>query len=285
MKIPDGLASLVADGVVDRVVRQLQSGKEAAVYIVERGDDICCAKVYKSSEHRSFQKVAEYREGRGSRGSRDRRATGKRTRHGVKVQEAQWKSAEIEALHRLADAGVRVPQAHGVIDGVLLMELVRDADGNPAQRLNEIDMTLEQARDWHTFMIEQIVRMLCAGLIHGDLSEFNVLLGSDGPVIIDLPQAVDAAGNNNAFRMLERDVNNMRATFGQFAPELLETEYAKEMWDLFEAGDLLPDTVLTGRHGRIELEADVEAVLDEIDEARFEAEARERGREEAELGE
>ncbi len=281
MKIPKRLSPLVEDGLLDRVVRQLQSGKEAAVFIVSRGDEQFCAKVYKSAEHRSFQKVAEYREGRKSRSSRDARAAGKRSRHGLKVQEAEWKSAEVEALYRLAQAGVRVPKPHGVHDGVLLMELVQDEDGNPAPRLNEVDMTAEQARLWHAFMIEQIVRMLCAGLIHGDLSEFNVLLGPMGPVIIDLPQAVDAAGNNNAYRMLARDVRNMRMTFSRAAPELAETDYAREMWNLYEAGDLRPDTVLTGRRIRREHAADVDAVLDQIDDARRENEARQLGRENA----
>ena len=282
MKIPRGLAPLVEDGVVNRVVQQLQSGKEASVYVVSCGGRLCCAKVYKDAEHRSFQHVAQYREGRKARGSRSARATGKRTRHGVKVQEAQWKSAEVEALYRLVDAGVCVPEPHGVHDGVLLMELVQDEEGNPAPRMNEVDLTAQQARAWHAFMIEQIVRMLCAGLIHGDLSEFNVLLGPAGPVIIDLPQAVDASSNNNAFRMLERDVNNMRFTFSRAAPELLETQYAIEMWDLYQAGNLRPDTILTGRHGRIESAADVEAVLDQIEEARQEAEARQIGMEVAE---
>jgi RIO kinase 1 len=281
MKIPKRLLPLVEDGLVDKVIRQLQSGKEASVYIVAHRDQLCCAKVYKSAEHRSFQRVAEYREGRKSRSSRDARAAGKRSRHGLKVQEAEWKSAEVEALYRLARAGVRVPTPHGVHDGVLLMELVQDEYGDPAPRLNEVDMTAEQARLWHSFMIEQIVRMLCAGLIHGDLSEFNVLLGPLGPVIIDLPQAVDAAGNNNAYRMLARDVGNMRLTFSRAAPELMETEYAREMWDLYEAGKLRPDTVLTGRRVRSDAAADVEAVLGQIDDARREAEARQLGREQA----
>lgn len=282
MKIPKRLLPLVEDGLVDRVIRQLQSGKEASVYIVGCGHQLFCAKVYKSAEHRSFQKVVEYREGRKSRNSRDARATGKRSRHGLKVQEAEWKSAEVDALYRLAHAGVRVPTPHGVHDGVLLMELVEDEHGNPAPRINEVDITAEQALLWHPFMIEQIVRMLCAGLIHGDLSEFNVLLGPLGPVIIDLPQAVDASGNNNAFRMLDRDVSNMRHTFSRAAPELLETEYAREMWDLYEAGKLTPDTVLTGRRSRSETKADVDAVLSQIEDARWEAQARQLGREAAE---
>ena len=262
------------------VIRQLKSGKEASVYIVACGDQLCCAKVYKAAEHRSFQRAAEYKEGRKSRRSRDARATGKHSRHGRKVQEAQWKSAEVDALHCLAAAGVRVPKPHGVYDGVLLMELVQDEHGDPAPQISQVEMTAQQARQWHVFMIEQIVRMLCAGLIHGDLSEYNVLIDPLGPVIIDLPQAVDAAGNNNAFRLLARDVNNMRATFSVAAPELLETEYAREIWKFYEAGELHPDTVLTGRYSRSEAAADVDAVLDQIEDARQEAVARELGREE-----
>jgi RIO kinase 1 len=282
MKIPKGLQPLVDEGMVDEVIRQLKSGKEASVFIVVCGGQIRCAKVYKEAEHRGFHKLAQYQEGRKARGSRDARAMGKRGRHGRKVQEAEWKHAEVDALYRLANAGVRVPQPHGVYAGVLLMELVLDEHGNPAPRLNEIEMTPEQARQWHTFMIAQIVLMLCAGLIHGDLSEYNVLLDANGPVVIDLPQAVNAASNNNAFRMFERDVNNMRATFGQFAPELLETDYAREIWKLYEASELKPDTPLTGRFTENPAEADVNAVLDQIEEARREAEARQRGREEAE---
>lgn len=282
MKIPKGLQPLVEDGIVDRVIRQLQSGKEAAVYVVACGDQICCAKVYKAAENRSFKRIADYKEGRKARGSRDARATGKRSTYGRKVQEEEWKNAEVDALYRLADAGVRVPKPYGFHDGVLLMELVQDEHGDPAPRINEIDMSTEQACVWHAFMIGQIGRMLCAGLIHGDLSEFNVLLGPEGPVIIDLPQAVNASSNNSAFRMLERDINNMRTTFARAAPELLSTGYAYEMWDLYEAGEMQPDAVLSGRHHRTETEVDVDAVLEQIEEARLEAEARQIGRQEAE---
>lgn len=281
MKVPRGLQPLVEDGLVDTVIRQLQSGKEASVYVVMCGDEVRCAKVYKEVENRSFQSAADYREGRKARGSRDARATGRRSRYGRKVQEAHWKRAEVDALYRLAEAGVRVPRPHGVHESVLLMELVQDEEGNPARQLSELEMTTAQADQWHAFMIEQIVRMLCAGLIHGDLSEYNVLLGPQGPVIIDLPQAVTASGNNNAFRMLRRDVNNMRATFSRFAPELQATEYALEIWDLYEAGTLQPDTALTGRYVHDETAADVDAVLDEIEEARREALARALGREAA----
>lgn len=284
MKIPKGLQPLVDEGMVDEVLRQLKSGKEASVFIVACGDQIRCAKVYKEAEHRGFHKLAEYQEGRKLRGSRDARAMGKGGRRGRKVQEEEWKNAEIEALYRLANAGVRVPQPHGVYAGVLLMELVQDEHGNPAPRLNEVDMTPEQAREWHAFMITQIVRMLCAGLIHGDLSEYNVLLDANGPVVIDLPQAVTAAGNNNAFRMLQRDVNNMRATFGQYAPELLKTDYAHEIWKLYQASELRPDSLLTGQFTHDPQKADVGAVLDQIEEARWEAEVRQRGRDEAESG-
>jgi RIO kinase 1 len=283
MKIPKGLQPLIEDGMVDSVVRKLKSGKEASVYIVACGDQIRCAKVYKEAEQRGFHKLAQYQEGRRTRNSRDARAMGKRGRHGRRVQEAEWKNAEVDALYRLAGAGVRVPAPYLVHEGVLLMELVRDRGGAPAPRLNEVAFTADQAREWHSFMITQIVRMLCAGLIHGDLSEFNVLLDVDGPVIIDLPQAVDAASNNNAFAMLERDVNNMRETFGRAVPELLDTQYAREIWKLYQASELTPESVLTGRSARDAAAADVDAVLRQIEEERLAAQERQRRRDEADV--
>jgi len=284
MKIPRGLQPLIDDGIIDGVVRRLKSGKEASVYLVACGAKIRCAKVYKEAEQRGFHKLAHYQEGRKVRSSRDARAMGKGGRHGRSVQEAEWKNAEVEALYRLVGAGVRVPQPYGVFDGVLLMETVCDTDGNPAPRLNDVELTPDEARRWHAFLISQIVLMLCAGLIHGDLSEFNVLLDPAGPVIIDLPQAVNAAGNNNAFRMLERDVNNMRETFGRAAPELLTTEYAHEIWKLYETGRLQPETRLTGRFERDHADVDVAAVLDLIEDERLLAEERQRRREEAAAG-
>ncbi len=282
MKTPKGLQALIDDGRIDAVVRQLKSGKEASVFVVSCGDQLRCAKVYKDAEHRGFHKLAAYQEGRKTRGSRDARALAKRGRHGKRMQESEWTNAEVTALYRLAHAGVRVPTPHGVYDRVLLMELVLDVNGDPAPRLNDVNMDVEQAQAWHKFMISQIVRMLCAGVIHGDLSEYNVLLDASGPVIIDLPQAVAAASNNNAFSMFERDVNNMRAAFGRAAPELLQTEYAREIWKLYQAGALTPETPLTGRYTEQLAEADLGAVLDQIEQARREAEARERGREQAE---
>jgi RIO kinase 1 len=282
MKTPKGLQALIDDGKIDAVLRQLKSGKEASVYVVRCGDQIRCAKVYKDAEHRGFHKLAAYQEGRKARGSRDARALAKRGRHGRKMQDAEWTNAEVSALYRLAHAGVRVPTPYGVYDRVLLMELVVDAQGEPAARLNDVNMSAEQALQWHAFTIQQIVRMLCAGLIHGDLSEYNVLLDAQGPVIIDLPQAVNAASNNNALAMLERDVNNMRAAFGRAAPELLTTAYAQEIWKLYQAGALTPESALTGRFSEQLVEADLGAVLDQIDEARREAEARQRGRQETE---
>lgn len=282
MKIPKGLQPLVDDGIVDAVLRQLKSGKEASVFLVACGSHVRCAKVYKDAGQRGFHKLAEYQEGRKARGSRDTRALGRRGRQGRKLQEAQWKNAEVEALYRLSAAGVRVPRPHGVFDGVLVMALIQDEHGNPAPRLNEVEFSAEQARTWHAFMIGQIVRMLCCGLIHGDLSEFNVLVDPGGPVIIDLPQAVDAASSNNAFRMLQRDVNNMRDSFARAAPELAQTEYAHEIWALYETGELTPDAPLSGRFEHSAETADVDAVLAQIDEARYEAEARQRGREQAE---
>jgi RIO kinase 1 len=281
MKIPKGLQPLVDDGMVDSVVRSLKSGKEASVYIVTCGAELRCAKVYKEAEQRGFHKLAQYQEGRSTRNSRDARAMGKRGRHGRRVQEAEWKNAEVDALYRLAGVGVRVPAPYLVHEGVLLMELVRDRHGDPAPRLNDVEITAAQSREWHAFMIAQIVRMLCAGLIHGDLSEFNVLLDVNGPVIIDLPQAVNAASNNNAFAMLKRDVDNMRETFGRAAPELAETEFAREIWKLFEAGDLTPESRLTGIVERDTTAADVDGVLEHIEVERLEAEERRRRRAEA----
>ena len=280
MKIPKRLQPLIDDGMIDAVVRRLKSGKEASVFIVACGAELRCAKVYKEAENRGFHKLAQYQEGRKTRNSRDARAMGRRGRHGRRVQESEWKNAEVSALFRLANAGVRVPRPYLVHEGVLLMELVLDASGDPAPRVNDLVLTAEQARQWHGFMITQIVRMLCAGLIHGDLSEFNVLVDAAGPVIIDLPQAVDAAGNNNAFAMLRRDVDNMRLTFGQAAPELLETEYAREIWALYEAGELRPETALTGRFARDTSTPDVHGVLTHIEDERREAAERQRRRDE-----
>ncbi len=282
MKTPPGLLPLIEDGIIDAVIRPLKSGKEASVYLVDCAGELRCAKVYKNANQRGFHKLAEYQEGRKARGSRDARAMGKRSRHGRKAQEAAWKNAEVDALYRLAAAGVRVPQPHGFYEGVLVMERIADADGEVAMRLSEVTPTAEEARTWHQFLMSQVVRMLCAGLIHGDLSEYNVLLDADGPVIIDLPQAVNASGNNNALRMLARDVGNITAYCGRYAPELLETQYAYEIWAKYQDTSLRPDSILTGRFEHDQTRADVDGVLLQIEEARHEAEARQRGRDMAE---
>lgn len=278
MKTPKRLLPLIEDGLIDEVLRPLMSGKEAAVYVVRCGDALRCAKVYKEANKRSFRQAAEYQEGRKVRNSRQARAMAKGSKYGRKEQEDAWQNAEVAALFRLASAGVRVPKPYDFLDGVLLMEMIADEDGDAAPRLNDVEMEPEVAREFHAFLIRQIVMMLCAGLVHGDLSEFNVLVGPDGPVIIDLPQAVDAAGNNHAFRMLERDVGNMAAYFGRFAPELKYTHYAKEMWALYEEGKLQPDTPLTGHFDDPEDEADVDSVLREIADALREQARREAGR-------
>ncbi|WP_446810442.1 PA4780 family RIO1-like protein kinase [Methylomonas sp. 2BW1-5-20] len=276
MKTPKRLEPLIDSGLVDEVVGSLKSGKEAAVYVVRCGAEICCAKVYKEAEQRSFKQSVLYQEGRKVRNSRRARAMEKGSSYGRKEQESAWQNAEVTALYRLADAGVRVPKPYNFIDGVLLMELVADADGNPAPRLNDLEMPAELAREYHAFLIGQIVRMLCDGLVHGDLSEYNVLVGRDGPVIIDLPQAVDAAGNNNARAMLERDVANMAAYFGRFAPELLTSHYGKEMWKLYQSGELHPESNLTGYFEDSAKPADLRSVIREIDAAREENEAKQR---------
>jgi RIO kinase 1 len=279
MKTPAALQPLIDDGVIDEVIRSLKSGKEATVYLVRSGTHTRCAKVYRDMRQRSFQKRARYQEGRKVRGSRQARAIAKSTRFGRKEQEAAWKNAEVDALYKLVAAGVRVPKPYGYFNDTLIMELVTDAAGNPAPRLGEVDLSPESAREYHSFLIAQVVRMLSIGLIHGDLSEFNVLVGHEGPVIIDLPQAVNAAGNNGALAMLERDVNNLRGTLGRFAPELLKTEFAREMWAQFEQGELTADSKLNGVFARDETTADADSVLVAVEDAREEALRRELGRE------
>ncbi|MBW8372672.1 serine protein kinase RIO [Stenotrophomonas maltophilia] len=282
MKTPQGLQALIDDGVIDEVLRPLKSGKEAAVYVVRSGDDVRCAKVYKDMAQRSFQQRVQYQEGRKVRGSREARAVGKASNYGRKQQEAAWKNTEVEALYQLRDAGVRVPEPYGYFHGVLVMELVTDAEGYSAARLGEVELSPEQAREFHQILVRQVVRMLCCGLIHGDLSPYNVLVGPEGPVVIDFPQVVSAAGNNAARTMLLRDVNNLTAYLGRWAPELLETWYGEEMWALFEAGDLLPDSVLTGAFEQDESSIDLDGVRHAINDAREEALIRQQGREAAE---
>lgn len=274
MKTPKRIQPLVDEGLVDEVISQLMSGKEATVYVVRSGEDIRCAKVYKEADKRSFKQAVLYQEGRKVRNTRRARAMEKGSRFGRDQMEEAWQNAEVDALYRLAHAGVRVPTPYGCFDGVLLMELVTDAEGNVAPRLNDVTLTAEKAVRDHALVMTYVKRMLCAGLVHGDLSEFNVLVDSDGPVIIDLPQAVDAAANNHAKWMLARDINNMTQYYGQYAPELLKTQYAKEMWALFEAGDLKPDTQLTGEFTEVLAEADVNSVLEEIQAAYEEAQER-----------
>jgi RIO kinase 1 len=266
MKIPARLEPLIEEGFIDTVVRQLMSGKEATVYVVRLGEETFCAKIYKEANQRSFRQAVDYTENRKVKNSRQARAMAKGTKFGRQAQEAAWQSAEVDALYRLAHAGVRVPKPHNFCDGVLLMELVSDINGDAAPRLNDVQMSAQDAKKHHDTLIREVVRMLCAGVVHGDLSEFNILMAHDGPVIIDLPQAVDAAGNNHAKRMLLRDVNNLKTYFGQFEPTLLATQYGDEIWDLFARGLLSPDTALTGRFVIERREVDLRGVMREIDQ-------------------
>ncbi|RTL29206.1 MAG: serine protein kinase RIO [Rhodocyclaceae bacterium] len=280
MKTPSRIEPLVADGLVDGVLRQLMSGKEAMVYVVQCGDEIRCAKVYKEANKRGFHTAVDYTEGRKVKNSRQARAMAKRSRYGREEQEAAWQHAEVDALRRLAAAGVRVPEPYQFHEGVLLMELVADEDGEPAPRLNDLALSEEEALAYHAALIREVVRMLCAGIVHGDLSEYNVLVDANGPVIIDLPQAVDAAANNNAKRMLERDVDNLASYFGQFAPVLLDTRYGPEIWSLYETGALHPDSALTGRFEEAARDVDLDEVMQVIDAAKDE-DAERRARQEA----
>lgn len=277
MKTPARLQPLVLDGLVDEVLGQLMSGKEAMVFVVRCGDALRCAKVYKEANRRSFRQAVAYTEGRKVKNSRQARAMEKGSRYGRQEQEAAWQHAEVDALYRLAGAGVRVPTPFNFHEGVLLMELVADAEGNPAPRLNDLKLSPGTARLYHDFLLRQVVLMLCAGVVHGDLSEYNILVDDQGPVIIDLPQAIDAAANNNARALLERDVANLAAYFSQFAPELAPTRYGPEIWALYESGQLLPDSPLTGHYCPEEIPADVAEILQVIDAAEAE-EAQRRAR-------
>jgi len=274
MKTPKRLAGLVEEGLVDEVIGQLMSGKEATVYVVRCGEHIRCAKVYKDAKERSFRTNVAYQEGRKVKNSRQARAMAKGSRYGRQMQEEVWQSAEVDALYRLSAAGVRVPQPHLCFEGVLLMDLVLDADGNAAPRLNDVELSETLALEYHALLINQVVRMLCAGVIHGDLSEYNILVGADGPVIIDLPQAVDAAGNSHAAEMLERDVNNLRTYFSAFSTSLTESQFGKEIWARYESGLLTPELPLTGQIQLDESPADVDAVLLQVEMAIRENEIR-----------
>jgi len=274
MKTPKRLLPLVEEGLIDEVLGQLMSGKEATVYVVRCGEAIRCAKVYKEANQRSFKKAASYQEGRKVKNSRQARAMEKGSRYGRKMQEEVWQNAEVDALYRLANAGVRVPQPYICHEGVLLMDLVADAEGNPAPRLNDVELDESLALEYHGMLVNQVVRMLCAGIVHGDLSEYNILVGEDGPVIIDLPQAIDAAANSTAAEMFERDVINLRTYFSTFAPSLRNTQFGKEIWGLYEGGLLTPDYVLTGTVVLDEHIADVGAVLMEVELAIKENEIR-----------
>ncbi len=264
MKFPKRIQPLIEDGLVDEVISQLMSGKEATVYVVRCGSEIRCAKVYKDARKRSFKKAVLYQEGRKSRNSRRARAIEKGSSFGRHQQESAWQNAEVDALARVANAGVRVPKQYGCFDGVLLMELITDDEGNVAPRLNDVSMTTECAMEDHAVVMKYVMRMLCAGVVHGDLSEFNILVDEYGPVVIDMPQAVDAAGNNNAQSMLERDINNVTNYYAQYAPQLSATKYAQEMWALYEDGELHADFELTGHFEESAVDADVDVVMQEI---------------------
>ncbi|MDO8328956.1 MAG: PA4780 family RIO1-like protein kinase [Fluviicoccus sp.] len=274
MKTPKRLEPLLEDGIIDEVVSQLKSGKEATVYLVRCGETLRCAKVYKDLQHRSFRQASVYREGRKVRNTRDARAMAKGSRFGKQESEETWQNAEVSALYRLSEAGVRVPVPFGCHDGVLLMEMVNDGEGHPAPRLSEVDFSPEDAVECHQQLIREVVRMLCAGLVHGDLSEYNILMDPQGPVIIDLPQAVDAAANAHARTMLERDVRNLAEYFGQFAPELLDTAYEREIWALYEEGMLTPETHLTGVAEEDTTLVDLISIFQAIDDAKKEEEDR-----------
>jgi RIO kinase 1 len=273
MRVPERLAPLVDQGIIEEVIRPLMSGKEAQVYLVRSRGEIRVAKLYKELGHRSFRNRADYTDGRRVRNSRAQRAIAKRSSFGRSMDEQAWRNAEVDALFRIHAAGVRVPQPFEFVDGVLVMELITDRDGQPAPRLADLSISRGEAKDLFHHLLREVVRMLCGGIVHADLSDFNVLLAHDGPVLIDFPQCVDPAHNNNARRLLIRDVDNLTRILGRFAPELRRMRYGHEIWDLYEQGELRPDSPLTGKRRR-QAKADTSSLLAEIEE--LEREARER---------
>ena len=274
VRMSDVLSSLVDEGVIEAVSRPLMSGKEAQIYLVEAAGKEYVAKVYKEAANRTFKHRSDYTEGRKVRNSRDQRAIDKRSKHGRSQDESAWRSTEVDMIYRLAAAGVRVPAPYQFIDGVLIMELVRGADGEPAPRLGDARVTPEQAQSIYDQLIRETIRMLCAGVVHGDLSDFNVLLAVDGPVIIDFPQSVDPAKNQNARKLLLRDVDNLYRYVSRFVPGLRRIPYAEEMWSLYESNQLRPDTVLRGQYRDTRKQVDTQALLDLIGEEKRDADRR-----------
>jgi RIO kinase 1 len=274
MNVPEPLLPLYDDGFILSVTRPLMSGKEASVYLVETREGQCVAKVYKEANNRSFRQRADYTEGRQVRNSRQQRAMAKGSKYGKALIETEWQQAEVSALYRLHEAGVRVPTPFHYSDNVLLMELITDEHGQPAPRLWDIQIPKNEVQQLQKFLVRQCVRMLCAGMVHGDLSEYNILMSSKGPVIIDLPQASDAAHNRNSERLFLRDVQNLKNYLTRFDSGLRNTQYGKEIWALYESGQLHPESQLTGRHKRQSRRADTESVIAEIQAAAAEAHAR-----------
>ena len=243
------LEQLLEDGVIDEVVARLKSGKEADVWLVRHGEQVLAAKVYKDRNFRSFKNNSGYKEGRAVRNSRTQRAMDKGSRFGQAAAEDAWKSAESDALHKLHAQGVRVPAPVLFYEGILLMHLVHDGEGNAAPRLIDAIIPPEQAAGLYQDLRTQAIKMLCADLIHGDLSAYNVLLGAAGPTIIDFPQVVSAAQNSTAESFFKRDIENLRGFFAGL-DRTLETKTAgdaHEIWHAYVRRDLAPDFVPSGR--------------------------------------
>ncbi|HWV36873.1 MAG TPA: RIO1 family regulatory kinase/ATPase [Vulgatibacter sp.] len=238
----DPLELLLADGVIDEVVSRLKSGKEADVWLVVHEGRLVAAKIYKERSSRNFKNNAGYTEGRRVRNSRTQRAIDKGSRFGQAAAEEAWKSAEADSLYKLHAAGVRVPTPVMFYEGVLLMELVTGADGHPAPRLIDAGIRPAEAAALYADLRAQVVKMLCCDLIHGDLSPYNVLLGAEGPTIIDFPQTIAAAANNQAACYFRRDLENLRHFFAGLDRSLHgRAGDAREIWRAYERRELTPD--------------------------------------------
>ena len=264
MRVPSSLMPLMDQGVIEEVIRPVQSGKEAEVFLVISRGERCIAKVYKDTQSRSFKHRSQYTEGRQTRNTRDQRAMSRRTRYGRGEEEQAWRSKEVDVLERLQSTAVPVPRLYDFIDGVLVMEMIVDENGEPAPRLADVNLHPDEARELFFILLHGVKCMLCVGVVHGDLSDFNVLLTARGPVIIDFPQAVDPAHNRNARRLLIRDVRNLTSFLARFVPNLRRTKYGEEMWDLYERGELTPETRLTGKVKRKSGAVDLDSLMAEI---------------------
>jgi len=240
----DKLDVLIADGVIDEVLGRLKSGKEANISLVRRGEAVIAAKVYKDRSTRSFKNNSDYKEGRKVRNTRTQRAIDRGGQFGRDAAEQAWKSAEADALYKLAGTGVRVPEPVMFYEGVLLMDLVCDAEGRPAPRLIDVAIERDAAIGIFADLVAQMISMLCCDLIHGDLSPYNILAAAEGPTIIDFPQVISAVHSSRAEYFFLRDFDNIVRFLAGFDPSLaVHTADGRAIWRAYVSRELTPQFV------------------------------------------